>query len=368
MHADVIVIGAGIHGSSSALALSRAGLSVVVFEQAYPGRHASGVNAGGVRRLGRHLAEVPLSDAAMQIWLDIENYIDDDCGFRPTGQVKVAESEADLEKLQARVKQVQSIGFSHEELIDKTELNRLLPSVADHCLGAIVCRDDGCALPFQTVTAMRLAATRAGAVFYSDSPVKEITRHGDVWQVAVPDRRVATKNIINCSGAWGGKIAKMLGEEVSVSIEAPMLMITERVPLFCDPVVGATSRPLSFKQFENGTVLIGGGYRGRADPITQRTTLDWRGLGKSATTAAEIFPIMRGVRVNRCWAGIEGVMPDEIPVISQSSLWPNVYHVFGFSAHGFQLGPITGKIIEELIFHGESKLPIEAFSIQRFII
>ena len=59
--APVIIVGGGLHGSSTALHLARAGVPALVLEKNYIGRHASGVNAGGVRTLTRHLAEVPLS-------------------------------------------------------------------------------------------------------------------------------------------------------------------------------------------------------------------------------------------------------------------------------------------------------------------
>ena len=68
----VIVIGGGIHGCSTALHLALLGVKVLVIEKDHAGRHASGVNAGGVRRLGRHPAEIPLSVASMAIWHDIE--------------------------------------------------------------------------------------------------------------------------------------------------------------------------------------------------------------------------------------------------------------------------------------------------------
>src|SRR5919205_2429930 len=115
---DVIVIGGGLHGCSAALHLARRGAKVTVVEKDHVGRHASGVNAGGVRRLGRHLAEVPLSVASMEMWHRIEALVDDTCGFESHGQVKVAESEADLEKLAARAAAVRAIGFDHEELVD----------------------------------------------------------------------------------------------------------------------------------------------------------------------------------------------------------------------------------------------------------
>jgi len=52
-------------------------------------------------------------------------------------------------------------------------------------------------------------------------------------------------------------------------------------------------------------------------------------------------------------------MPDDIPVIGPSSIQPGLWHAFGFSAHGFQLGPIVGSIIAELVTRGTSSLPIE---------
>ena len=94
--ADVIVIGGGIHGCSTALHLALRGLKPSLIEKDYAGRHASGVNAGGVRQLARHLAEVPLSVASMEMWERIGDLVDDDCGFESHGQVLVAESEAEL--------------------------------------------------------------------------------------------------------------------------------------------------------------------------------------------------------------------------------------------------------------------------------
>ena len=364
--ADAVVIGAGLHGCSAALHLGRAGIRAAVLEQAYPGRHASGVNAGGVRRLGRHPAEIPLSVAAMEIWHDMREFVGDDCGFRATGQVKVAESEAEMAALDERARHLRSLGYHHEEVVDRDDLRRILPAVSDHCTGGLICRDDGFALPFQTVTAFRRRAEAEGTSFLTGWRVDRVERVGSLWRLTCNRGTVEAPVLVNCAGAWAGAVASQLGEPVPLQIEAPMLMITERMPPFCEPVVGATGRPLSFKQFENGTVLIGGGHRGRADPARQRTELDLSGLARSARTANDIFPCMRERRVVRCWAGIEAVMPDQIPVLGPSGTHPDAYHAFGFSAHGYQLGPVTGKIIADLVLSGTTPLPIEPFSIRRF--
>src|SRR5918993_3542630 len=79
--ADVVVIGGGLHGCSTALHLALRGLKPILIEKDYAGRHASGVNAGGVRQLARDLHEIPLSISSMDIWERIKDLVGDDCGF-----------------------------------------------------------------------------------------------------------------------------------------------------------------------------------------------------------------------------------------------------------------------------------------------
>ena len=158
----------------------------------------------------------------------------------------------------------------------------------------------------------------------------------------------------------------MLGEPVPLEAVAPMMMITAPMPKFLTPVVGATSRPLSFKQMPNGTVMIGGGRLGAAHPEHNATDLDFRRLALSAQTVLDLFPVMRGAEVVRCWAGIEARMPDEIPVLGPSSTSEGVFHAFGFSAHGFQMGPGCGALIARLVTGQPTNLPLAPFDIRRF--
>ncbi len=363
---DVIVIGGGIHGCSSALHCAMRGMRVLVLEKDYPGRHASGVNAGGVRQLARDFAEVPLSVLSMALWHRIAELVDDDCGFTSDGQVLVAETEEELTGFRERVRKLNDLGFTHEELIDVTELRRLVPAVSDSCPGGIVSRQDGAAVPFRATQAIRRKAETLGARVLEGVRVETLARRDGVWTVATSAGAFQAPVVVNAAGAWAGRIAAMAGEPVPLKVIAPMLMITERRPHFIEPVVILRGRKLSFKQFANGTVLIGGGHEGRPNPDTNETILDWAKLAESAQTVWEVFPVMRGASIMRAWAGIEASMPDHIPVIGPSARNDGLYHQFGFSAHGFQLGPGTGAVMAELIATGATNTPIDAFRIGRF--
>jgi sarcosine oxidase subunit beta len=364
--ADVAVVGGGLHGCSAALHAAMRGLGAVVIEKNTIGRHASGVNAGGVRRLGRHTAEVPLSLASMELWLRIRDLVDDDCGFKQVAQVKVAETTEEYGTLAARAAEMRTLGYEHEELVDRAALRELLPAVAPHCVGGLASFGDGFADPYRTTFAFKRKAESLGARFFEETRVTDLAREGGSWRLETSRGPVLAQSVVNCAGAWAAALCARLGEPVPLEPIAPMMLVTSRLPRFCDPVVGATGRPLSFKQMPNGTVVIGGGRRGTPDLGTERSELRFSELAKTARTAAEIFPIVAHSTIVRAWAGIEGRMPDDIPVIGPSSTAPGVFHAFGFSAHGFQLGPVVGGIIADLVCERATNLPIEPFAISRF--
>jgi sarcosine oxidase subunit beta len=363
---DAIIVGGGIHGCSTALHLCLAGLKPVLIEKDYAGRHASGVNAGGVRQLARDVAEIPLSIRSMRIWERIADLVEDDCGFESHGQVLVAENEAELATCRARVADLNAQGFWHEELIDAAELRRLVPAVAEACPGGIVSRRDGAAQPARTTTAFRRKAETLGATIREGVAATNIRKENGLWRVEAGTYSYAAPVLVNAAGAWAGRIAAELGEPVPVETIAPMLMITSPVQHFIDPVVILRGRKLSFKQFPNGTVLIGGGHRATPDQDRNETVLDWRKLAESARTVSELFSVMRGASIVRAWAGIEARTSDDLPILGPSARHEGLYHQFGFSAHGFQLGPGAGAVMAELIVNGDSQTRVGELAIERF--
>lgn len=364
--ADVLVIGGGLHGTSSAFHLARRGASVIVLEADYVARHSSGVNAGGVRTLGRPLPEIPLALMSREIWHALRDTVGDDGGFVPSGQLKIAETDAELDECRERVALLEAHGFTHEKIVDRETVLALEPALAKHVTGGIWVERDGYALPFRTTTAFRLAAQRHGVRFHEGTPVTRIEPRGSRWMAHTARGVFAAQKLLVAAGAWSGELARQAGEPVPVHPEGLMLMVTHRVAPFCRATLGATGRPLSFKQFDNGTVVIGGKLIGIADLPGRHGEVDFLRLVKSAQTVVDLFPHLRHLGINRAWAGVEAFTDDSLPVISASRTASNLYYSFGYCGSGFQLGPGCGRLVSELMLDGEASLPLDAFRIDRF--
>jgi sarcosine oxidase subunit beta len=362
----VLVIGGGLHGTSSAFNMARRGVSVIVLEADYVARHSSGVNAGGVRTLGRPLPEIPLALMSREIWHTLPDVVGDDGGFVPSGQLKIAETEAELDECRERVALLEAHGFTHEKVIDRETVLELEPALAKHVTGGIWVERDGYALPFRTTTAFRLAAQRQGVRFYEGTQAVRIEQRGFRWYAHTPRGLFAAEKMLVAAGAWSGELARQAGEPVPVHPEGLMLMVTHRVAPFCRATLGATGRPLSFKQFDNGTVVIGGKLIGIADLQGRHGEVDFMRLARSARTVVDLFPHLRHLGINRAWAGVEAFTDDSLPVISASRTASNLYYSFGYCGSGFQLGPGCGWLVSQMMLDGTTSLSLDAFAIDRF--
>ncbi|MEO0543073.1 MAG: FAD-binding oxidoreductase [Pseudomonadota bacterium] len=364
---DAIVIGGGLHGLSAALHLARAGQRTIVLERSWVGRHASGGSAAGVRTLDRALEELPIAFEASDMWHNIGHIVGDDCGFHAHGQVKVASQEKDIAILETRLAKSHAAGFEHEELIEQSELRRLIPSIADKCVAGLIVRSDGAADPHKTLKAFRASVEKAGAKIIEGCGVTAIERVHSDWLVKADGRNFLAPVIVNAAGAWAATIAAMIGDDIPLGHKASMMMVTERISEFVKPVVSLAGRPLSFKQTRQGTLVIGGGLQGHADVKMQKSAVNFVELAKSAQAATELFPTVGNLRIVRTWAGIEAKTKDLLPVIGPSANSPGVFHAFGFSGHGFQLVPVVGAIIADLVVHGGTNRQIYPFAAQRLM-
>ncbi|CAN0655630.1 sarcosine oxidase, subunit beta [Nitratireductor aquimarinus] len=365
--ADVLVIGGGLHGLSTALHLARRGAKVIILEGEFIGRHASGASAAGVRTLGRNPLEMPLALRAMRMWHKIGELVDDDCGFQAHGQLRVAETEAQLEGEANRIDQLRARGYANEKVIGQEQLGELVPGINPKFIGAAYAAEDGAADPHRTLVAFRAAAEGAGVIIYERAPVRSMTRQGDTWVLESGAGVFKARKLVNAAGAWGARIAAMTGEVIPLSAKASMMMVTERLAQTIRPVVSIVGRSLSFKQSSQGTLVLGGGIQGRYDLDSGCTAMDFHALARGAAAAGELMPAVTGTRITRCWSGIEGKTSDLLPVICPGKA-KGLFHIFGFSGHGFQLVPAAGEAMAEMVTTGVVPKAILPFNADRLTI
>jgi sarcosine oxidase subunit beta len=364
---DVAVVGGGLHGLSAALHLARAGRKTVVIERRWTGRHASGATAAGVRTLGRDIAEIPISLEAMEMWHAIEDLVGDDCCFQAHGQLRVAETQEHMPALVQRQARIRALGHAHEEIIDAAELRRLVPALSPHCVGALIARRDGAADPHRAILAFRRACEAEGVTIAEGCGVAAVDRAGECWLLACGERRFRAPVVVNAAGAWAARLAALFGDDIALGVRASMMIVTERLAPQLDPVVSVVGRALSFKQSDQGTLVIGGGLQGSADLDRESSSVNFSELSKGARAASDLFPAVRGVRIARCWTGIEAQTSDHLPVIGASPNAPGLFHAFGFSGHGFQLVPVVGAILTDLVTQGTTRRDIAAFAPRRLM-
>jgi len=364
--ADMVVVGGGLIGLSSALAAANAGLSVTLLEAEHCGRFASSASAGGVRSLNRHPAEIPLARAALYLWRQLPELIGDDGGFAAGGQIRVAEDAASLAMLERRHAMLRELGYDHERLVGRNELKRRIPHLVDDCPGALIVEDDGFADPLRCVHAFRRAALSAGVTIRERCRVTAIEGNSGGLRVVTPDSEISAGLVVNAAGAWGGRLAAATDEPVELRPAALQMLVTERLPPLVEAVIGSQGNKISIKQSKEGSVIIGGGHEGDVDLDRGLTRLSLSTVRRNLAAAARLFPDLRNAVVVRSWAGIEGMVKDDLPVLGASTTTAGLVHAFGFSGHGFALAPLVGRLVADLALGRSNNFSLAPFAIERF--
>ncbi|MEA3100090.1 FAD-dependent oxidoreductase, partial [Caballeronia mineralivorans] len=154
--ADVIVIGGGIMGTTTAFFLRRRNpaCSVILLERGLTGSQASGVNFGGIRRQGRALPQLAMANRALNTWQHSKELLGEDIEFLPSGHTRVCYHAHDAETFDRYAVDARAYGLDLEVLHGKAMFERF-PFLGREVLAASISPLDGHANP-------RLAAPAFG--------------------------------------------------------------------------------------------------------------------------------------------------------------------------------------------------------------
>ena len=364
VNADVAIVGGGIMGASAALFLRQMGFSVVLLERDLCGSRSSGVNYGGVRRQGRPISQLPLSQRAHGLWARLPELVGLDGEYLRTGHLKIARSEADLATLEDY--RARTLGFDLDlEILSARAVRDRCPWLGTAAVGASLCPMDGQANPRLVSPAFAIAARRLGADVRERTCIDTLAHDGKSFVLRSGHAlQVRSSYLLNCAGAWAGRLAAQFGDIVPMESGHPEMAVTEPLPVFMNFSLGVEGGGVYARQVGRGNCIIGGGRGYAIDD--QRARVKRSGLATLMQQTVELLPALRGAHIIRTWSGTEGYLPDRLPVLGPSASTPGLFHAFGFAGGGFQLGPAVGAVLADLVRDGHSVTPIEAFSVSRF--
>lgn len=362
--ADVIIIGGGIVGCSAALALSRRGVSVILLERDTCGSRSSGINFGGVRRQGRPLNQLPLAVRAKRIWDNLPDYIGIDGEYVRTGHLKLARSQQEFAELESYSEQTRDFGLDLE-LIGPMKIRHLCPWLAGNVVGGSFCPQDGQANPRLVSPAFAAAARQAGTQIVERFTLADLRHQGRHFEVTGADgNRIVAPNLLNCAGAWSKEIAAQFGDIVPLEQGYPAMAVTEPLPFFIPYSLGVCGSEVYCRQVARGNVVMGGGRGVGLSQTTSRSTAER--LHSLMSRIIRLIPSMQHVQIIRTWSGVEAYTPDKQPIICASPSVRGLFHGFGLSGSGFEIGPAAGEVLADLVIDGKTETPIHSFDLQRF--
>ncbi len=395
---DVVVIGGGIVGASTALCLAERGVSVALCEKGRIAGEQSSRNWGWCRKMGRDLAEVPLAVESLRLWEGINARTGAETGFRQTGIVYLCETAKEAAAHEAWLAQAQSFQID-SRLIGPDEIDRLLPGSSRRWPAALYTPSDGCAEPEKATSAIANAAYAESAAMFEACAVRGLeTTAGRVSGVVTERGPIRCRQVVLAGGAWSRLFCGNLG------VALPQLKLVASV-MRTGPVAGAPDRIAGAGDFAFRQRLDGGysiarrnanvapltpdSFRlffdflpalvtqwhelrlrvGRSfleewriprtwaldaetpfetvrtlDPAPSRSILD-----EGKRNLVRSFPAFGRMQIAERWAGVVDATPDGVPVISDVPSLPGFYIASGFSGHGFGIGPGAGHLMADLV-------------------
>lgn len=369
---DVVIVGGGLMGASAALFLRQRGRSVTLIETDLIGRQASGTNFGNVRRQGRPIHQLPLANRAIAIWRRANALLGSDIEYLQSGHIRVCYKERPelVGKMEEYAAEARHAGLDLE-LLSGNALRARFPFFGADVLAGSYSAMDGHANPRLVAPAFARAAERLGAVIHENTRIVAAEKDGEDFRVTAEDgRRFRAPILLVTAGAWGNALSEQFGEPVPITPRGPNMSVTEPVPYAIAPAVGVMTpieeETVYFRQVARGNIVLGGSTRGPAHPDIYRSYVLPQNTLSQLKQIRRLAPALAKLNIIRVWTGIEGYMPDSLPVMGPSAKVSGLYYAFGFSGSGFQIGPGVGETIAELIDTGTTDIPIAQYSIGRF--
>ena len=411
---DVVIIGGGIIGVSTAYFLAKEGVNVCLCEKGFISGEQSGRNWGYVRVQGRDEREIPMMLESLKIWRNFSSELAEETGFEQAGCIYTAYNEKELQGYHSWLELADKYDIK-TEMINQRSLGNEVGLGANNWLGGIITRTDGRAEPQKATLAIARAAEKLGATIITGCSVRGLeTSGGNVSKVITEKGTINTSTVLCAAGAWSSFFCRSLGIKVpqlkvkgtvarTNSIETKIkgnifdkkVSIRKRLDGGYTIAHGAildhpiTPSTLYFapkyiqalvKEFNVLKISIGKEFieeltapktwdLDKVSPFERNRVLNPKPnkniISKITNQVGKVYPELKGAKIIETWAGMVETTPDVVPVIAPLQEIPGLFLATGFSGHGFGIGPGAGKVISKMI-QNKPTIDLHPFRLERF--
>jgi sarcosine oxidase subunit beta len=367
--ADVVIIGGGVMGASTAFHLARRGCkNLVLLEKApFLGAEATGKCAGGIRYQFSTEINVRLSLLSLPMLERFEEELGQAIDLRWPGYLFLLDNAADLAVFRSNVALQNRLGIPSRILAPAEVAARVPLLNLEGIVAGAWHERDGLADPNGVVQGYAMAARRLGAQIFLETEATGIcVESGRVAAVETPAGMIATRAVVNAAGPWAGKVAALAGLDLPIVPLRRQIVVTTPLKGVPEdfPFVLGFSRSLYFHREGKG-ILTGQSNPNETPGFDQSIDHAW--TEQHLERAMWRFPLLERAGLLREWAGLYEVTPDAHPVIDGLADPAGLYIVAGFSGHGFMHGPIAGLLVAEMILDGEARsLDVHQLRLSRF--
>jgi glycine/D-amino acid oxidase-like deaminating enzyme len=372
--ADVVIIGGGVTGTSTAFHLAIRGLrDVIVVDKSFVASGATGRSSACVRQHYSTPETCRMILYSLRAFQHFEELTGGhSCGFRHTGYL-LGVDERMRQPMDISVALQRSIGID-TRAVSPSDMREIEPRLRTEDLVAGCYEpDSGYCNPAETAQGFARAARERGVRILEDAEVRSILLDGDrVCGVDTTRGEIRAPRVVNAAGLWGARVGAMIGLEIPISVCRHKISIVSWPvqarrphPMVYDFVTNIYTRP------ELGEHILVGGLEPEealdlADPDHYKEGVS---LDESADALARVshrFPVLEDGHIARGYAGCFDITPDWHPILDRVGP-EGSYIAVGFSGHGFKLSPAVGNMMAALVAEGPRAHPdLPAFRLSRF--
>ncbi len=367
--ADVVIIGGGIIGVSVAFYMARAdyGRIVLVEKESFLGSGATSKAAGGIRAQFSTKENIQMSMLSEKLFKNFKEDTGMDALFDRVGYMFLLEDDQHVDSFTSDVQLQKSLGLE-VSLLKPEEIVRIAPPVSVEGIKlATFCQDDGLGDPHEFLTGYEKAARRMGVEMELEAEVTAIeVVGGKIVAVKTSKGDISTPLVINCAGPHAKLIGAMVGAEVPVEPIRRQIVTTGQLdfikPTF--PMVVDVKSGLYCHKESKGMLLgwadfsVKPSFDISIDPDYTDTILE---------KALDRIPQLETAEVANQWAGLYETTPDHRAIIGWEPAVEGMFHVTGFSGHGFMHAPAAGLVTAEILTDKTPSVDISSLSAERFL-